>query len=439
VRAAIVAPRATGAGVAGLVCAISVGALAAGPPGGLTLDDAVHVALERNRDVIAARLEIQAAQLDVVAARLYPNPTLSYSVGNLVLGKGNSQGGAVRPGFADELVHSVGVSDVIDVWAKRSARIHAADLGVDHRRLEIEDALREIVYAVRSAFADLAREQNELRLAREIAGRYGETVRLSQARFRAGDISEAELRRVELEGLRYTNAVIDAELQLDLARQKLSGLMGLPSAADLAPEVVEVGEPRRAYSIDQLVTRALEQRPDVRAAGSARRAAEAQLSAAKREAYPDITVGAGYTHSQFTIAGDNPDTLGLSLSLPLPVFDRNQANIGRSALDIRRADNTLDRLQLVVRHEIAEAVRKADRSRTLLDVFDAGGGAAPGGMLQRAETSLQVAEKSYKAGAISLLELLDAQRTYLDVRGQYLRAVYDYRQATIDVRHALGE
>ena len=60
------------------------------------------------------------------------------------------------------------------------------------------------------------------------------------------------------------------------------------------------------------------------------------------------------------------------------------------------------------------------------------------GMLARAENALRVAEKSYQAGASSLLELLDAQRTYLDVRGQYLRAVYDYRQAAVDVNHAVG-
>jgi cobalt-zinc-cadmium efflux system outer membrane protein len=60
-------------------------------------------------------------------------------------------------------------------------------------------------------------------------------------------------------------------------------------------------------------------------------------------------------------------------------------------------------------------------------------------MLSRAETALRVAEKSYRAGAISLIELLEAQRTYLDTQAQYLRALYDFRQATVDVSHAVGE
>ena len=81
---------------------------------------------------------------------------------------------------------------------------------------------------------------------------------------------------------------------------------------------------------------------------------------------------------------------------------------------------------------MAEAARKALRSDCLLDAFE-------GGMLDRADSSLRVAEKSYKAGAVSLLEAAEAQRTYLETRAQYLHALHDYRQAVIDVRHAVGE
>ncbi|HEY2903135.1 MAG TPA: TolC family protein, partial [Polyangia bacterium] len=178
---------------------------------------------------------------------------------------------------------------------------------------------------------------------------------------------------------------------------------------------------------------ALADRPDLRAARASRDVSEAALSAARREAFPDISLGANYTHSDFTVSGDNPNTLALSLSLPLPLFDRNQANIGRARLDIVRADNDTERLRLQVQRDVGEAVRRAQRAQALLAVFEGGG------MIDRADGSLKVAEKSYKAGAISLLELLEAQRTYLDIRGQYLRALHDYRQSTIDVSHAVGE
>jgi cobalt-zinc-cadmium efflux system outer membrane protein len=414
-----------------------------------TQEQAVALALQRNRDAIAARLEIEGAELDVVAARLYPNPVLEYTAGNLVLGKGNAQPpAAANPGFLDQPVQTVGITQILDVWAKRGARTRAAREAVGRRRFLTEDALREIAYAVRSSFAEVAREQGERDLAHEVADRYAETIRLSQARFRAGDISEAELRKIELEGIRYRNEVIDAEMQLDLARQRLAVLLGLPAARDLPGERVQDPGGRPAWDLAQLTSQALEHRPDLRAAGAARVVAEAELGAAQREIYPDVSLGLAYTHSSFTISGDNPNSLALSLALPLPLFDRNQAAVGRARLDIRRAENDGERLRLEVAHEVSDAVRRAERSLALLQVYEGGGPAASlaptatrdtGGMLTRADTALRVAEKSYKAGAVSLLDLLEAQRTYLETRAQYLRALFDYRQAAIDVTHAVGE
>jgi cobalt-zinc-cadmium efflux system outer membrane protein len=392
-------------------------------------------------------MEIEAAELDVVAARVYPNPQLQYGIANLVLGDANPQMGAVTspPHVFGQAVQSLGIAELVDVWSKRSARTRAAARGVDQRRFLTEDALREIVHAVRSAFADVLRAQAERDLAKEVAARYAETVRLSQARYRAGDIAESELRKIELEGLRYQNAVMDSELQLDVGRHNLAALLGL-GAANLPGDHLIEPELRSTFDRDQLIATALQQRPDLKAAGAAQAAGQARLTAAEREAYPDLTLGATYTHSAFTVSGDNPNSLALTLGLPLPLFDRNQANIGRARLDIRRAENDGARLRLMVENDVTEAVLRAQRSRALLAVFERPGAGAsatatgdPGGMLARAETALKVAEKSYKAGAISLLELLDAQRTYLDTRGLFLRALHDSRQAAIDVAHAVGE
>ncbi|HVZ74801.1 MAG TPA: TolC family protein [Polyangia bacterium] len=460
-----------------LLVALAVAALApaAAHADGLTQEQAVAIALKRSRDAIAARLEIEGAELDVVAARVYPNPTFSYEMGNLVLGKGNPQGGAANPGFFDQPIQQFGLSQTLDLWSKRGARESVASAGVDRRRLLTEDALREIAYAVRSAFADVVREQSERDLAREVAGRYAETVRLSQARFKAGDISEAELRKIELEAIRYENAVIDADMQWDVARQALAALMGLGSARELPGERVDDSAARPTFDVEKLTNEALTRRPDLRAAGAAHAIAEAEVKAARREIYPDLTLGATYTHDSFTISGDNPDSLGFGVSLPLPVFDRNKAGLGRARLDVKRADNDRERLRLAVAHDVADAVRKAARAQSLLRIFEGSAtppGEAPpaapapnstsaagppaaaatspvasgqvdvrnaGGMLARAEAALRVAEKSYKAGAASLLDLLEAQRTNLDTRAEYLRVLYDYRQAVVDVTHAVGE
>jgi cobalt-zinc-cadmium efflux system outer membrane protein len=234
--------------------------------------------------------------------------------------------------------------------------------------------------------------------------------------------------------LRYQNGVIDADLELEQARLKLAGALGLGGAAELPGEAAEnasLGD-RRAPDLPSLVTHALAARPDLKAAEKARQHAEVALAGARRDALPDPTLGIAYTHDDFTVSGDNPNTLALTLSLPLPIFDRNQGGIGRARVDVQRTANQAERLSLQIRREVAEAARRSDRARTLLAVYE-------GGMLERADAALRVAERAYKAGASSLLELLEAQRTYIETRGQYLRTTYDYRQATIDVRHVVGE
>ena len=421
-----------------IVCTITFGIITAkartARAEDMTMDRAVAIALQRNRAVIAARLDIEAAQVERIAAGVYWNPQFTYAVGNVVLGSGNAQNIGLNPGPFSELVHTVGLTEVVDVWAKRSARIRAANVGIEHRTLLVEDALREIVYVVRGAFTDLVREQAELELSRTMKLRYDETVRLSRARVNAGEISDSEFRKIELEGLRYQNALIDAELELDLARQRLAGLLGLRAASELPGNAVVADAPQRTpVTPGPLVNRALELRPDVRAAKKGLALSDAMIESAKREGYPDISIGVSYTHSEFTASGDNANAAGVSVSLPLPLFDHNQAGIARSRLERKRSDNDVLRLDIVVQHEVGEAVRRVERSATLLDVYEGGG------MLSRADNALRVAESSYKAGAVSLLELLEAQRTYIETRADYLKVQDDYRKAQIDVTHAVGE
>ena len=245
-----------------------------------------------------------------------------------------------------------------------------------------------------------------------------------------------ELKRVIVA---YGNSIAMEET-LEKSLSVIFGGTSLPQSAVSTAAAMPAAP--QTNDVKGLIAQALERRPDLRAARAARGQGEAALGAAQREAYPDISLGAGYTHSDFTVSGDNPNTLALSLSMPLPLFDRNQANIGRARLDIRRAENDVERLRLQIGHEVIEAVRKAQRSQTLLEVFEgapAENRERSSGMVAKAETALHVAEKSYQAGALSLLELLEAQRTYLDSKAQYLRVLYDFRQAAVDVTYAAGE
>src|SRR5262244_955091 len=102
------------------------------------MDQAVAIALARNRDLIAARLDVEAAQVERIAAGIYPNPDFSYSFGNIVLGTANPQGDMnLHPSPFDQGVQTVSISQVLDVWLKRGLRKEAANRGVDQARLSL--------------------------------------------------------------------------------------------------------------------------------------------------------------------------------------------------------------------------------------------------------------------------------------------------------------
>jgi len=218
-----------------------------------------------------------------------------------------------------------------------------------------------------------------------------------------------------------------------LARQSLAALLSLGSVDELPDALVPEEVAPLQQSVFELTREAIANRPDMRSIAEGRRYATDSLASARREAYPDLTLGVTYVHSEYQVAGDNPNTLAFGATMPLPFFDRNQANIGRAEVGVLRSDNDALRLTLQIRHEVAEAVRRFQRAEALLALF------REGGMLERAETALRVAEKSYKAGAVSLLEFLESQRTYLETHDEYLHAQYDHQQSAVDLIHALGK
>jgi outer membrane protein, heavy metal efflux system len=276
------------------------------------------------------------------------------------------------------------------------------------------------------------REQSECALSHEMRDRYADTVRLSQARFRAGEISETELRKIELEGLKYQNRALDADMELGQARAQLAARLGLRGAEELGATVEEPQRDMARGSLDALVSKAVTDRPDMRALREAKTLSDAMVTRERREVLPDLTVGLSYTHSGFLASGDNPNSLGMTLSVPLPVFDRNRAAIGRAELEVRRTDNEIARLDIQIRHEIAKAFRQYEWSVARLEVFE------QGRMLERAEKALQVAERSYRTGASSLLELLEAERTYLETKADYVLARGERSRAVFDLSFALG-
>ena len=138
-----------------------------------------------------------------------------------------------------------------------------------------------------------------------------------------------------------------------------------------------------------------------------------------------------YTHSQATLAGDNPDTLAFTAGLPLPFSHRNQGEVAKARIELETAGRAVDAAEARADREIAEALSRLSTAEEKARRYDEG-------MLASARRALEVAEKAYRQGAASLLQLLEAERTSIQLRQDALDTLFELRTAKLEVERAAG-
>src|SRR5437667_78754 len=170
-------------------------------------------------------------------------------------------------------------------------------------------------------------------------------------------------------------------------------------------------------------------RPDLTAAERAAEASEAALRLARAERWPNVTVGMQYTHDEFQVAGNLANSLGANVSLPLPLVNRNQGEIQRAEAEALIARREVQKLRLGIPQEVRTAVTSytvaGERVRRFEQAF-----------LRQSEDARRAAEVSYREGAISLLEFVEAERTFIQTQRDHLDALLDGDTAAVDVTRA---
>jgi outer membrane protein, heavy metal efflux system len=406
-------------------------ALAQTAPPIWTLDDALAALLRSSPELDEARARERAAHADIAQAGLLPNPELQASLGNLPL-RANAGPGGNGGGFSRNAVASVALSQPLEAGGKREKRVAAATSRAAAARASFGDALRLARFEVSRAFWTAVTAKAKRALAEEIRLRYAETIRISRARFQADDISAADLDKIVLEGARQENDLADARTAFSVAVQELLRIAGAgaPPEVDVAGELAAPAAPTPA--LDALVKLAVAHRADLAVARERVETARRDLALARAQAIPDVTIGASYTHSQGVIAGDNPDTLGFTVGLPLPLFSRNQGEVAKARIELDAATRAVEAAEDRARREIAGALARLGAAEEKARRYDEG-------VLARARRALDVAEKAYRDGATGLLALLEAERTFIQLRGDALDTQLELRTARLELERAAGE
>ncbi len=378
----------------------------------LTLEQAVRLASETNPNLRAKQFELKAVGANEITAGLRPNPTMSFLAEQFGLVGGGPQ-------------YTVNIGQPIELGGKRQRRIDSASAQTKVTTHELADLRRQIDFQVKKTFTDILVAKDALALAEQNLSTLDDLEKIQRIRAEKGDLSGLELLRIQVQRFTFERDAADARQALQAAKIGLRSLVGADKVTDDFDVTGSLEVKPSAYTQSELYRRALDARPDIRAAEAARNKAKADINLAKANAWWDITPQIEYQR----IGPDN--TIGFGFGLPLRVFDRNQGEIVRTQADALRVDAVRDAVVVRALSEVDTALAAVQTERGKVD-------ALRDTYLPKAKQARDTVEFAYRRGGVSLLDYLDAQRTYRETNLQYVQALGNYRSAIYLLEAAVG-
>jgi cobalt-zinc-cadmium efflux system outer membrane protein len=406
--------------LAGLLWVGVAGSAAAEQIRNLTLAQALALAEKQNPTLRAQAQSIESNRANEITAGLRPNPTFQN----------------------DTTSATLGVSQEFEIGGKRRTRLDSARLATSISRTDFADARRTLVSNVRQAFVNALLAGANLALARENLSSFQKVIDLNRMRLEKGALSGADFLKIELQMLQFQTDLQDATLALRTAKATVRGLLGRSNLAD----EFEVEGDLRAAPFDgvlsELQQRALSNRPDLQSAETEREKAQADLRLAKANVYPDPTIGVSLLHSGNEIGGPGwfqpfypkgatSNAMGVGLSFPIPLFNRNQGEIARTRSEQRRAEFLAQATRNQVLQEVESSYASFQWSRDRIRLYEET-------YLSRAKDSRDTAEFAFHKGATSILDLLDAERTYRATQLAYRKELAAYLTNLAQLEAAVG-
>ncbi|WP_041741965.1 TolC family protein [Collimonas fungivorans] len=376
----------------------------------LTLEQALAQAFRSNPELAAAVLEVAAVDAAILQAGARPNPELSTLL--------EDTRKATR-------TTTIQLNQALELGGKRGARIAAAEKGRDAakadllaKRADVQAAVVAAYFAVLEAQENLQLLQSSLQLAQRATG-------LTEKRVIAGKVAPIEETKA-----RVAEAGVQVDLQqagsaLNIARRRLAATWGDSSPAFAAVDG-EINNLPALPEFDVLQARLRDSPVYARARLEVeRRQAMAELERSRR--IPDVTVSIGSKRAQEI--GRNQMIFGLSI--PIPVFDRNQGNLLEA---LRRTDKARDEqksAELRLNGELADAYERLKLGRQQV-------AALQDEILPAAQKTYDITTKGFELGKFSFLEVLDAQRVLFQAKSQTLRALADTHRAATEIERVVG-
>jgi cobalt-zinc-cadmium efflux system outer membrane protein len=389
--------------------------------------DQVKARFEAGNPALRADADnVDEMKAEEITAYLRPNPQFTVSADGTQIAPSHGDWQPLAGTFV-----SPNVSYLHERDHKRELRLESAQEGTRISQAEHEDLKRTMEFTLRDAFVQTLEAKTVLDMAKADLEYYDKIIAISRDRFNAGDISQVDMDRIELLRVQY-----ESELQTALVNLRTSKIQLLQLLNDRTPvEQFDVtGTFDFSDSLDPLDTfrqAALDARPDLQAALQTAQQAVTNHKLADANGSTDPTFAAWYTWNASTNNPNATQTLGLSVNVPLRIFDHNQGEKKRTQIDIDRSQQASEAVRAQVFSDVDTAYAQVQSNIDLLKPYKA----------KYNDEALRVRDTitySYNHGGASLMDFLNAQSDYRQVQLAYAQLVGAYLTAVGQLNLAVG-
>ncbi len=409
-----------------LVLLASVGAVAQTPTA-MTWDEVRHRFEQNNPTLLADQLNIDESKAQEITAFLRPNPQFTESTDGTQIAPHD---GVWQPFSGTLFVSSF--SYLHEREHKRELRLESQQKATAIAVSTHSDLERTLLFGLRGAFVSALQAKAVLQLAKDNLAYYDHVLDISRTRFKAGDIAQIDLDRLELQRVQYESDLETADVNLRTAKITLLTLLNDRTPIDKYDVTGTYDFNQLPMSQDDFRKIAVENRPDLRAAVEAIDKAQTDHRLAVSNGSTDPTLSLWVT--PYNASFDNPNartTLGGSVNIPLRVFDKNQGEKLRTQIDITRDERLHDAAEAQVFSDVDSGYATLDSTVKLLEPYKAK-------YLQQSVRVRDTVWFSYQHGGAALLDFLNAESEYRAVQLNYVNLVGSYLTAAAQLNMAVG-
>ena len=387
-------------------------------PERLSLEEALQIAYQRNPRLLQARQEVEAARGRWIQNRALPNPELEVSATELSQGlKGGSTVG-------DD---SIALSQEVDVLGKFWLRGKAGKADYQATQHLLQRVWSEVAFEVTQAYNHLLLSTQRIGVAREVLTLTRGLFDQVQLRYNAGEVLRNELLRAQIESAKAENAVLEADKQIILDTANLNILLGREAQQSLVLIDQFTYQP---YDIDpdQLLTQALQQRPDLKAREAAIRAQRNRWRLALSNILDNPTVSAIGTR-ELGESGKQ-QVFGLAIRWPIPFWNQNRGAIREAKAELTKREVEYEAFKREVGLEVVSAIAEAKLAQRQATVWKTG--------VEQANDLVRLASQQYREGDINFITYLEHLATVRETKVAYVEALATYRTQLARLNQAVA-